>query len=126
MWFTQILTTMVTGNLGLKFFLFKNLLWLETSIKHCKNRVKSICDLKKPNSTWVCICFFTSFKDKKTSNMNSPHQMKQFDTNIVCFDDLNRCQRYFSLFITEIRGPLSLYSLNQWLKNKKNKLLYKI
>jgi len=39
--------------------------------------------------------------------MNSLHQMKQFDTKIPYFGDLNRCQRQVSLFIAEIQQPLS-------------------
>jgi hypothetical protein len=35
--------------------------------------------------------------------MNSFHQIKQFETNIFYFDDLNRYQRYVSFFIIEIQ-----------------------
>jgi hypothetical protein len=45
--------------------------------------------------------------------MNFPYQMKSFDTNIGRFGGLNQCQL-----------P-SLSSLNQELKNNKNKLLHK-
>ena len=47
---------------------------------------------------------------KKTSNMNSPHQMELFDTNIDCFSGINQCQRYFSLSTAGIQRPLSLLS----------------
>jgi len=43
------------------------------------------------------MCFFMNFKCKKAPNINSSHQMEPFDTNIVRFGDLNRCQRHFSL-----------------------------
>jgi hypothetical protein len=36
--------------------------------------------------------FFTNFKGKTTLNINSLHQMKPFDTKIICFGSLNRCQ----------------------------------
>ena len=51
-----------------------------------------------------------NFKDTKTSNMKSSHQMELFDTNIVHFGSLNRCQRHFSLSTIGIRQPLSLFS----------------
>jgi len=50
--------------------------------------------------------------------------MKQFDTKIFHFGGLNRCQHQVSLFIVEIRQPISLSSLNQRHKNNKNKYLY--
>jgi len=51
-----------------------------TSKNHSKNR----------NQPELESIFFTNFKGKKkTHNMNSPHQMKSFDTNIVRFGGLN-------------------------------------
>ena len=50
-----------------------------------------------------------NFKGTKTPNMKSSHQMELFDTNIVHFGSLNRCQRHFSLSTIGIR-PLSLLS----------------
>jgi hypothetical protein len=47
--------------------------------------------------------------------MNFPQQMEPFDTNIIYFIDLNRCQRHFSLFLTGIRRHLFPLST----KNKK-------
>ena len=44
-----------------------------------------------------------NFKDKKTPNINSPHQMERFDTTINRFSGLNQCQRYFSLSVAEIQ-----------------------
>jgi hypothetical protein len=99
---------MVARKLKLKFF----------NPKHLKNHDKPINDLKKPpkknstrnqKSTRVQICFFMNFKGKKkTSNMNSHNQMKYFDTNIIHFSSLNRCQRHVFLFTAGIRQPLSL------------------
>ena len=34
--------------------------------------------------------------------------MKSVNTNIVCFGDLNWCERHFFLFTVRIRLPLSL------------------
>ena len=39
------------------------------------------------------MCFFMDFKGKKkTLKINSPHQKKLFDTGIICFGGLDRCQ----------------------------------
>ena len=56
--------------------------------------------------------FSRTLKIKKTHNMNSYHQMKSFGSIVVHFSGLNRCQRYFFLFIAEIEKYLSLSSLN--------------
>jgi hypothetical protein len=80
---------------------------------------------RNQKSTRVQICFFMNFKGKKkTLNMNSHNQMKHFDTNIIHFSSLNRCQRHVSLFTAGIRQPLSFSFLNQGPKNNENKLLY--
>ena len=46
---------------------------------------------------------------------------KPFNINIIRFDGLNQCQRHVYLSTTRIRD---LSSLNQGLKNNKNKFLY--
>jgi hypothetical protein len=72
---------------------FSTCFLVKTHIKRRRNHDKFIYDLKKsfqePKSTRARIYFFTNFKGKKTPNMNSPHQMKSLDTNIVCFGGLN-------------------------------------
>jgi len=84
---------------------------------------------KKPKSTRIQkstqaqIYFFTNFKGGKTPNINSFYQMKPFDTNIIHFDGLNRCQRYFSFSTVGIHWPLSLLS-QLGTKNNRNKLLH--
>ena len=55
--------------------------------------------------------------------MSFPHQIKLFDTNTVCFGNLNRCQHTF-FFLSPESNDLSLFFLNHGLKNNKNKLLY--
>jgi hypothetical protein len=50
--------------------------------------------------------------------------MKHFDTNIIHFSSLNRCQRHVYLFIAGIRQSLYFLFLNQRPNNNKNKLLY--
>jgi hypothetical protein len=45
--------------------------------------------MQNQKSTRAKICFFTNFKGTKTLNMNSPHQIKKFDTNIIYFGGLN-------------------------------------
>jgi hypothetical protein len=51
-----------------------------------KNKNKNKKSPKKPNS---------SQKQKSTrAKMNFSHQMEQFDSNIVHFGGLNRCQRH--------------------------------
>ena len=131
---------MMAKKSGFKFFYPKNsfsiYFWPKTPIKHCRNRDKSIYNLKKPikppqkpkstkikKSTRVHICFFMNFKDKKILIMNSFHQMKRFDTNIIRFGGLNRCQWHFSLSTNKIRWSLSLLSQPRTKKNK-NKILY--
>jgi hypothetical protein len=61
-----------------------------------------------------------NFKGTETFNMNSSHQMKPFDINIVCFSCLN--DTFFSL--SPEFDDISLFSLNLELKNNKNKFLY--
>jgi hypothetical protein len=56
------------------------------------------------------IYFFTNFKDKKKPNINCPHQIEPFDTNIIRFGDLNQSQRLFFLFTAGIWRLLSLFS----------------
>ena len=58
-----------------------------------------------------------NFQGTKTSNMNSPNQMEQFDTNIIHFGGLNSCQRRVSFFIVRIQRSLSLSPLP--IKDKK-------
>lgn len=58
--------------------------------------------LEFKNQTELKYVFSRTLKVKKTRNMNSPHQMKLFDVNIIYFGGLNRYQRYFSFFTTEI------------------------
>jgi hypothetical protein len=48
--------------------------------------------------------------------MNFSHQMEPFDTNIVYFGVLNRCQQYFFLSLLPESGDLFLSSLNNGLK----------
>lgn len=77
--------------------MFFNLFLPKIPIIHFRKRDKHIHDLKnkiqsqKSKSTRDQIYFFTNFKGKKTSNVNSFHQMKPFDTNIIYFDGLNQC-----------------------------------
>jgi hypothetical protein len=109
---------LVVGKLGFKFFLTQKLVfnlffWLKTFIKQCRNCDKFIYCLKKPkkpSKNWsqpefqnhrAQICFFTNFKGTKTSNMNFSNQMESFDTNIVYFGGINRCQWYFFSLLSE-------------------------
>jgi len=46
--------------------------------------------------------FSQTLNIKKISNINFPHQIELFDTNIVCFGGLNQCQQHFSFSTTEI------------------------
>jgi hypothetical protein len=50
-----------------------------TSKNHSKNR----------NQLELESIFSQTLKVKKTHNMNSPHQMKSLDTNIIRFSGLN-------------------------------------
>jgi hypothetical protein len=54
----------------------------KSSKNHPKNQ-------NQPEFRYVCS---QTLKVKKTPNMNSSHQMKQFDINIVHFGGLNWCQ----------------------------------
>jgi len=56
--------------------------------------------------------FSRTFKVQKTPNINFPHQMEQFHTNISYFGGLNQCQQHISFSTTEIRRPLSFSSLD--------------
>jgi len=56
--------------------------------------------------------------------MNSPNQMEPFNKNIIRFGGLIWCQQHFSLFTARIQRALFFVSLNQGLKNNKNKFLY--
>jgi len=100
---------MVARKLKLKFF----------NPKHLKNHDKPINDLKKPpkkktqpetkNQPGFKFVFSWTLKvKKKTPNMNFHNQMKYFDTNIIHFSSLNRCQRHVFLFIAGIWQPLFL------------------
>jgi len=42
-----------------------------------------------------------NFQGTKTSNMNSPNQIEQFDINIIHFGGLNSCQRRVSFLSSE-------------------------
>jgi len=42
--------------------------------------------------------------------MNSSHQTEEFDTNLVHFGGLNRCQRHVSLSTVGIWQPISVLS----------------
>jgi hypothetical protein len=53
--------------------------------------------------------------------MNCLHKKKSFNANIIRFDGLNQYQRHVYLSTTRI---CDLSSLNQELKNNKNKFLY--
>jgi len=94
---------------------------------------------EKPNSTrneqstwahiyiyiYIYICFFTSFQGAKIPNINSPHQMKQFDTNIVYFNRLNWCQQHISLSSAGLQQSLSV-TLNKRQKITKTNFCTKI
>ena len=67
--------------------------------------------------------FFINFKGTKTPNINSPHQIESFDINIVHFGGLIDVNDTFISLLLEF-SDLSLSSLNQGLKNNKNKFLY--
>jgi hypothetical protein len=62
-----------------------------------------------------------NFQGTKTSNMNSPNQIEQFDINIIHFGGLNSCQRRVSFLSSEssdVSLSLSLSSPNQGPKTK--------
>jgi hypothetical protein len=54
-----------------------------------KHRPKNRTQLETKNQLELRYVFFTNFQGTKTPNMNSPHQMKQFDTNIIHFGGIN-------------------------------------
>jgi hypothetical protein len=104
---------MVSGKSRFKFFLPQNLFFnpiltqniLEIVINlymTSKNRSKN------QNQPKLKSFFFMNFKGKKTPNMNFPRQMKLFDTNIICFGSLYRCQLHVSLSTIGIQLSLSL------------------
>ena len=99
-------------NQDLSFFTPKLVFQPNFNPKYLKNRDKSIYDLKKPSqkpkSTQAQIFFFMNFKGKKTPNMNFSCQIKVFDTNIIRFGSLYRCQLHVFLSTIGIRRPLSL------------------
>jgi hypothetical protein len=78
---------------------FLTYFWPKTVRKHFKNRDKPINYLKKlknhpknqnKKSNEAHIYFFKDFQGKKKPNINSPDQMKLFDSNIDCFSGLNQ------------------------------------
>ena len=82
-----------TQNLFLTYF------WPKTVRKYFKNRDEPINYLKKlkttpktkiKNQTKFIYIFFKDFQGKKKPNINSPDQMKLFDSNIDCFSGLNQ------------------------------------
>jgi hypothetical protein len=118
------------------FFYQKTFFSTYFDLKHLNNHVKFIHGLKKtklpsqkPKSTRtenqpeLRYIFSRILKVKKAPNMNSSHQKKLFNINIVCFGSLNLYQQHVFLSTAEIRRPLSLFS-QPGIKNNKNKLLY--
>jgi hypothetical protein len=63
---------------------------------------------KNQNQPKLKSFFFMNFKGKKTPNMNFSRQIKVFDTNIIRFGSLYRCQLHVFLSTIGIRRPLSL------------------
>jgi hypothetical protein len=60
--------------------------------KNLKTSPKKLKSTRIQKSTRVQICFFMTFKCKKTPNMNSFNQIESFDTNSVHFGGQNRYQ----------------------------------
>jgi hypothetical protein len=59
--------------------------------KNPKHLSKNQTQPEIKNQPKVRFVFSQNFKIKKTPNINSMHQMEQFDTKIFHFNGLNRC-----------------------------------
>jgi hypothetical protein len=85
-----------------------------------KNHPETRNQPKTKNLTKL-IYVFRQFQGKKTPNVNSFHQMKQFNTNIECFYGQIRCNGNFLSLVLNFSVFLSFIS-NQEQKNKKKKV----
>jgi len=134
-WFAKISVVVVIEKSGL--FLPKNqfstYFWHKTPIKYRRNHDKPIYDIIKPRKPphepkstriqkliRVRMYFFMSFKAKNIYSMNFSHQMQSFDTNIVCFGDLNQYQWHFFSHRRNLTTSLSPLSIRNYKITKMN------
>ena len=88
-----------------------------------KNNSKNQNQTEFKNQLELRFIYSRTLKVKKKSNMNSFYQIKLFHTNIICFLLPESISIIFFSFYHRNRAT-SLSSLNQELKNNKNKLFY--